>query len=49
MKLMVQKSNHLKQHLWCYEYDYKCDRCSLVKPTVAVKQLDATSTWCIRL
>jgi len=33
----------VKQHLWHYEYDYKCNRCSPVMPTVTVKQLHATS------
>jgi len=31
------------QHLWCYEYDYKCNRYSLVMPTITVKQLRVTS------
>jgi len=31
------------KHLWCYEYDYKCNRYSPVMTTVAVKQLHATS------
>jgi len=33
----------IKQHLWCYEYDYKCNRYSLVTQTVAVKQLHIIS------
>ena len=33
---------YVKQHLWRYEYDYKCDRYSLVT-TVAVKHLHVTT------
>jgi len=47
---------YVKQHLWRCEYDYKCNRYSLVTTTVAMKQLQVTcekdstfSTWCIRL
>jgi len=29
----------VKQYLWRYEYDYKCNRYSLVTTTVVVKQL----------
>jgi len=24
--------HYVKQHLWCYEYDYNCSRYSLVMP-----------------
>jgi len=30
-------------NLWCYAYDYKCNRYSLVVLTVAVQQLHVTS------
>ena len=33
---------YVKQHLWRYEYDYKCNRYSLLTPTAAVKQLHVT-------
>jgi len=33
----------VKQHLWCSEYDYKCNCYSPVMTTVAVKQLHITS------
>jgi len=33
----------VKQHLWRYECDYKCNRYSLGKTTVTVKQLHVTS------
>ena len=29
----------LSNILWCFEYDYKCNRNSLVTTTVAMKQL----------
>jgi len=35
--------HYIKQHLWQYEYDYKCNRYSLVMTAVAVKQLHVTS------
>jgi len=35
---MKIKLRYVKQHLWHCEYDYKCNRYSLVKTTVAVKQ-----------
>jgi len=34
---------YVKQHLWRHEYNYKCNRYSLVKTTVAMKQLHITS------
>jgi len=34
---------YVKQHLWRYEYDYRCNRYSLVTTTVAMKQLHVTS------
>jgi len=40
---MKNKLLYVKQHLWRYEYDYKCNRYSLVKTTVAVNQLHVTS------
>jgi len=33
---------YVKQHLWRYEYYYKCNRYSLVT-TVAMRQLQVTS------
>ena len=33
------KIRHPWLHLWRYEYDYECNRYSLVTTTVAVKQL----------
>jgi len=36
---MKNELRYVKQHLWLYEYDYKCNCYSLVTPTVAVKQL----------
>jgi len=40
---MKNELRYVKQHL-CryYEYDYKCNRFSLVTTTVAVKQLHVT-------
>jgi len=35
---MRNELRYVKQHLWRYEYDYKCNRYSLVTSTVAVKQ-----------
>jgi len=35
--------HYVKLHLWCYEYDYKCNRYSLVTTIVAVNQLHITS------
>jgi len=40
---MKSKFRCVKLHLWCYEYDYKSNRYSLVTTTVAVKQLHVTS------
>jgi len=40
---MKNELRYVKQHLWRYEYDYKCNRYSLVTTTVAVKQLHVTS------
>jgi len=39
---MKNELHYVKQHLWRYEYDYKCIRYSLVT-TVVVKQLHVTS------
>jgi len=38
---MKNELHYVKQHLWRYEYDYKCNRYSLVT-TVAMKQLQVT-------
>ena len=35
---MKNELRSVKQHLWCYEYDYKCNGYSLVTTTVAMKQ-----------
>jgi len=35
---MKNELRYVKQHLWGYECDYKCNCYSLVMPTVAVKQ-----------
>jgi len=40
---MKNKLRYVKQHLWWYEYDYKCNCYSLVTTTVTVKQLQVTS------
>ena len=40
---MKNELDYVKQHLWRYEYDYKCNRYSLVTTNVAVKQLQVTS------
>jgi len=41
---MKNELRYVKQHLWRYEYDYKCNRySSLVTTTVAMKQLQVTS------
>jgi len=40
---MKNELPYVKQHLWRYEYDYKCNRYPLVKTTVTVKQLHVTS------
>jgi len=40
---MKNELRYVKQHLWRYEYDYKCNRYSLLTPTAAVKQLHVTS------
>jgi len=39
---MINKLHYIKQHLWRYEDDYKCNRYLLVT-TVAMKQLQVTS------
>jgi len=36
---MENELRYVKQHLWRYENDYKCNRYSLVTTTVAMKQL----------
>jgi len=40
---MKNELRYVKQHLWRYENDYKCNRYSLVTTTVAMKQLQVTS------
>jgi len=40
---MKNELRYVKQHLWCYEYDYECNHYSLVMTTVAAKQLHITS------
>jgi len=40
---MKNELRNVKQHLWRYEYDYKCNHYSLVTPTVAMKELHLTS------
>jgi len=35
---MKNELRSVKQHLWRYEYGYKCNRYSLVMTTVTVKQ-----------
>jgi len=40
---MKDELHYVKQHLWRYEYDYKCNCYSLVTTIVAVKQWYATS------
>ena len=40
---MKNDLSYVKQHLWRYEYDYKCNRYSLMRTTVAMKQLQVTS------
>jgi len=40
---IMNELRYVKPHLWRYEYDYKCNRYSLVMTTVAVKQLHVTS------
>jgi len=40
---MKNELRYVKQHLWRYEHDYKCDHYSLLTPTVAMKQLQVTS------
>jgi len=40
---MKNELRYGKQHLWCYEYYYKCNRYSLVTTTFAMKQLQVTS------
>jgi len=39
---MKNELRYVKQHLWRYEYDYKCNRYS-VTTTVAMKQLHVIS------
>jgi len=39
---MKNELRYIKQHLRRYEYDYKCNRYSLVMTTVAMKQLQVT-------
>jgi len=39
---MKNELRHVKLHLWRNEYDYKCNRYSLVTTTVAVKQWHVT-------
>jgi len=41
---MKNELRYVKQHLWRYKYDYKCNRYSLVTTTVAMKQLHVTSS-----
>jgi len=40
---MKSELHNVKQHLWQYEYDYKCNHYSLVTTMVAVKQWNVTS------
>jgi len=40
---MKNELRYIKLHLWRYEYDYKCNRYSLVMSTVAVKQWHVSS------
>jgi len=40
---MKGELRYVKQHLWRYEYNHKCNHCSIMKPTVAVKQLHKTT------
>jgi len=40
---MENELHYVKQHLWHYEYDYKCNRYALLTPTVPVKQLHIAS------
>jgi len=40
---MKNELRYVTQHLWRYEYAYKCNRHSLVTTTVAMKQLQVTS------
>jgi len=39
---MKNELHYVMQHLWHYEYDYKCNRYSVTR-TVAMKQLQVTS------
>jgi len=41
---MKNELHYVKLHLWRYEYNYKCNRHSLVTTTVAVKQWHVTSS-----
>jgi len=40
---MKNELRNVRQHLWRYECDYKCNHYSLVTTTVTVKQLHVTS------
>jgi len=40
---MKNELRSVKQHLWRYKYDYKCNRYSLEMTTVTMKQLQVTS------
>jgi len=40
---MKNELRSVKQHLWRYEYDYKCNRYSLVTAIVAMKPVQVTS------
>jgi len=35
---MKNELHYAKQHLRCYEYDYKCNRYAIVTPTLVVMQ-----------
>jgi len=39
---MKNELRYVKQRLWRYEYDYKCNRYSLVTTPFAMKQLHVT-------
>ena len=39
---MKNELRYVKQHLWRYEYGYKCNRYSLATTTVAMKQSQVT-------
>jgi len=40
---MKNELHYVKQHLWCYEYDYNCNCYSIVTPNITVKQLNVMS------